>query len=59
MDTPSTEPISIPPIAIPPIAGTDVGFDGIGMPEHITDTFLTSRRAIAGSKRFFFEEKSA
>mgnify|MGYP001644120187 CR=1 FL=1 len=48
MDTPSTEPISIPPIS-----GTDVGFDGIGMPEHITDTFFTQQENDAGDQSGF------
>ncbi|UTC58411.1 tetratricopeptide repeat protein [Treponema sp. OMZ 305] len=58
MDTPSTEPISIPPIAIPPIAGTDVGFDGIGMPEHITDTFFNQPEGDSGDQSGFSLEEN-
>ena len=53
MDTPSTEPISIPPIS-----GTDVGFDGIGMPEHITDTFFTQQENDVGDQSGFSLEEN-
>ena len=53
MDTPSTEPISIPPIS-----GTDVGFDGIGMPEHINDTFFTQQENDTGDQSGFSLEEN-
>ena len=38
MDAPDSNPIDIPPIS-----NTDVGFDSVGMPEHVADTFFTQQ----------------
>jgi len=53
MDTPSTEPIGIPPIS-----QADTGFDGIGMPEHITDTFFSQPESDSGDQSGFSLEEN-
>ena len=53
MDTPDTEPIGIPPIS-----QADTGFDGIGMPEHITDTFFSQPESDSGDQSGFSLEEN-
>ena len=53
MDAPSTEPIGIQPIS-----HTDTGFDGIGMPEHITDTFFSQPEGDSGDQNGFSLEEN-
>ena len=53
MDAPDSNPIDIPPIS-----GTDVGFDGIGMPDHVTDTFFTQQENDIGDQSGFSLEEN-
>ena len=53
MDTPDTDPIETPPVS-----QTEIGFDGIGMPEHITDTFFTQQEGDAGEQSGFSLEEN-
>lgn len=53
MESPASDPIGIQPA--PQI---DVGFDGIGMPEHIADTFFTQQENDAGDQTGFALEEN-
>jgi len=53
MESPASDPIGIQPA--PQI---DAGFDGIGMPEHIADTFFTQQENDAGDQTGFALEEN-
>ena len=54
----SMEPPASDPIGIQPAPQIDAGFDGIGMPEHITDTFFTQQENDAGDQTGFALEEN-
>ena len=53
MDTPDTDPINIQPISQP-----NIGFDGIGMPEPVADTFFTQQESDTGDQTGFTLEEN-
>ena len=53
MDAPDSNPIDIPPIS-----NTDVGFDSVGMPEHVADTFFTQQENDSSDQSGFSLEEN-
>ena len=53
MDAPDSNPIDISPIS-----NTDVGFDSVGMPEHVADTFFTQQENDSSDQSGFSLEEN-